>query len=143
MFMGTYEHRLDAKFRLVLPAKIREKLGDVVVAAPGMDKCVALYSEQEWDIFLERFKSSQPFHSNPRARSFLRVVLGGSDTITIDGTGRILLSTVLRKYGELTTDVVVCGVNDHVEIWDRDRWVSMWNEGLEKLSEMAEGMEGF
>jgi MraZ protein len=139
--MGTHEHRLDAKFRIVLPAKIREKLGDVVVAALGLEGCVSLYSEQEWNIFSEKIRN-QPFYSNPRARKFQRTILSSADRIVIDGTGRILLPLVLREYAGLALDVVICGVSDHVEIWDKERWTVMWKSGLEDLSEMAEGMEG-
>jgi MraZ protein len=142
MLMGTYEHRLDTKSRLVLPARIREKLGDVVVAALGMEGCVSLYSEEEWKNFSGKIRS-QPFYSKPEARKFQRIMLGSAQEITIDGTGRVLLPGVLREHAGLTLEVVVCGVNDHVEIWDRERWAAMWNAGLEKLSEMAEGMEGF
>ncbi|MDR3265742.1 MAG: division/cell wall cluster transcriptional repressor MraZ [Synergistaceae bacterium] len=141
MLMGTHEHRLDAKFRIVLPAKIREKLGDVVVAALGLEGCVSLYSEQEWNIFSEKIRN-QPFYSNPRARKFQRTILSSADRIVIDGTGRILLPLVLREYAGLALDVVICGVSDHVEIWDKERWTVMWKSGLEDLSEMAEGMEG-
>jgi len=141
MLMGTHEHRLDAKFRIVLPAKIREKLGDVVVAALGLEGCVSLYSEQEWNIFSEKIRN-QPFYSNPRARKFQRTFLNSADRIVIDGTGRILLPLVLREYAGLALDVVICGVSDHVEIWDKERWTVMWKSGLEDLSEMAEGMEG-
>lgn len=142
MLMGTYEHRLDTKFRLVLPAKIREKLGDVVVLAAGLDKCISLYSEEEWNNFSEKIRN-QPFYSNARFREFARIMLGSAHEITIDGTGRILLPGTLRDYAQLNQEIVVSGANDHVEIWDRDRWADMWKTGLDKLSEMAEGAEGF
>ncbi|MDR1730976.1 MAG: division/cell wall cluster transcriptional repressor MraZ [Synergistaceae bacterium] len=142
LFMGTYEHRLDSKARLVLPAKIREKLGDVVVAALGLENCISLYSEEEWGRFLEKIKS-QPFYSNRDAREFQRIMVGAAEEITVDGTGRILLPGHLRKYAGLTQEVVISGLADHVEIWDRERWVNIWEAGLENLSEIAKGMDGF
>jgi MraZ protein len=142
MYTGTHEHRIDAKARLVLPAKLREKLGDVVVAAVGLDKCVSLYSEKNWDDFVEKI-NRLPFYSNAKFRDFKRVMLGSANEMQIDGMGRILLPQILREHGGLTQEVVVTGVGDHVEIWDKERWADKWEAGLESLAEMAEGVEGF
>ena len=142
MLMGTYEHRLDTKARLVLPAKIREKLGDVVVASVGMENCVSLYSMEEWENFLAKIKD-RPFFSRSNTRELLRIILSSAHELPLDGTGRVLLPTVLRDYAGLTQEVVVNGVNDHVEIWDKARWTSYWNAGLEKLPEIAEGVDDF
>jgi MraZ protein len=142
MLMGTYEHRLDSKARLVLPAKIREKLGDVVVVAAGLDKCVSLYSEADWAGFSEKIKNL-PFYSNANFREFARIMLGSAHEVPIDGTGRVLLPTVLREYAKLTQDVVISGANDHAEIWDKERWSAKWKAGLDSLAHMAEGVEGF
>ena len=142
MLMGTYEHRLDSKARLVLPAKIREKLGDVVVAAVGMENCVSLYSLEEWENFLAKVKN-RPFLSNGKTRELLRIILSSAHELSLDGTGRVLLPTVLREYARLSQEVVVNGVNDHVEIWDKESWTVYWRAGLENLPEIAEGVEDF
>ena len=139
MLMGTYEHRLDSKARLVLPAKIREKLGDVVVVAAGLDKCVSLYSEKEWEIFSEKIRNL-PFYSNPKNREFVRLMISNADKTTIDGTGRVLLPAYLRGYAALSQEVVICGVNDHAEIWDKERWEAIYRPGLENLSELAQDL---
>ena len=142
MLMGTYEHRLDTKARLVLPAKIREKLGDVVVASVGMENCVSLYSMEEWNSFLAKIKD-RPFFSRSNTRELLRIILSSAHELALDGTGRVLLPPVLREYANLTQEVVVNGVNDHVEIWDKARWTNYWKTGLEKLPEIAEGVDDF
>lgn len=142
MLMGTYEHRLDTKARLVLPAKIREKLGDVVVASVGMENCVSLYSVEEWNSFLAKLKD-RPFFSRSNTRELLRIILSSAHELILDGTGRVLLPPVLREYANLTQEVVVNGVNDHVEIWDKTRWTNYWKTGLEKLPEIAEGVDDF
>lgn len=142
MLMGTYEHRLDTKARLVLPARMREKLGDIVVVAAGLDKCISLYSEAEWGNFSEKIKKL-PFYSNAKFRDFVRIMLGSAHEMPIDGTGRVLLPTVLREYAQLGQEVVVSGANDHLEIWDKERWTDKWKSGLDTLAEMAEGVEGF
>ena len=139
MLMGTYEHRLDSKARLVLPAKIREKLGDVVVVAAGLDKCVSLYSEAEWGIFSEKIRNLA-FYSNPKHREFARIMLGSAHEVPIDATGRVLLPTPLREYAELGQEVIVSGANDHAEVWGKDRWEAKHKPGLENLSELAQDL---
>ncbi|MDR1622195.1 MAG: division/cell wall cluster transcriptional repressor MraZ [Synergistaceae bacterium] len=136
MLMGTYEHRLDTKARLVLPAKIREKLSDVVVAAVGLENCVSLYSQTEWENFSEKIRN-MPLYSNDENRDFVRIMLGSAHEIFIDGMGRVLLPQVLREYAQLTQGVVVNGVRDHVEIWDKELWAAKWKAGLENLPKLA------
>jgi MraZ protein len=140
--IGTYEHRIDAKNRLVLPAKIREKLGDVVVAAAGLDNCVSLFSEEDWNSFAEKI-NKLPFYSNARFRDFARVMLASAHETAPDGMGRILLPAVLREYAQLQQEVVISGAGDHAEIWDKDRWAARWRNGLENLADMAADVEGF
>ena len=139
MLMGTYEHRLDSKARLVLPAKIREKLGDVVVVAAGMDRCVSLYSETEWENFSEKFRNV-PFYSNAKLRDVVRIMLGSAHEMPIDATGRVLLPTPLREYAGLSQDVVVSGAIDHAEVWDKEIWETKRKFVLENLSELAKDM---
>ena len=141
MLMGTYEHRLDSKARLVLPAKIREKLGDVVVVTAGMDKCVSLFSEAEWINFSANFRNV-PYYSNPESRGVVRFMIGSAHEMPIDGTGRVLLPTPLRDYAGLQPgqEVVVSGVIDHVEVWNKDSWEEKRDAVVENLSELAKGM---
>ena len=141
MLMGTFEHRLDTKARLVLPMKFRERLGDTVVAAFGMENCVSLYSQAEWEKFI-LWMSSESFLSSERTRKLQRIILSSAHDLAIDGAGRILLPTVLRDYAHLTQDVVVNGVNDHAEIWDRARWTEYWSAGIDVLQELTGGGQG-
>ena len=138
MLMGTFEHRLDTKARLVLPAKFRERLGDTIVAAIGMENCVSLYSQDEWGNFTAWLKTSS-FLDSERTRKLHRLILSSAHELAIDGAGRILLPGVLREYAALEQDVVVTGVNDHAEIWDRARWAEYWSTGLEMLPELTGG----
>ena len=141
MLMGTFEHRLDTKARMVLPAKFREKLGNVVVASIGMEQCVSLYSLEEWENFIVWLKNPS-FVTNEKARRLQRLILASAHDLPIDGAGRVLLPPVLREYAFLTQEVVVNGVNDHAEIWDRARWTNYWSAGLEMLPELTGGTEG-
>ena len=129
------EHRLDPKGRIVLPAKLREKLGDLVFVAAGMDGCVALYSENAWNDFMEKLKKL-PFYSQEKARDFMRVMGDGED-ISVDGTGRVLLPARLREYAQLGQDVVFIRLPTHVEIWDKERWEKKQQTALSGLSDLA------
>ncbi|MBQ7264115.1 MAG: division/cell wall cluster transcriptional repressor MraZ [Synergistaceae bacterium] len=140
MLMGTFEHRLDTKARLVLPMKFRERLGDMVIAAFGMEHCVSLYTQDEWEKLIE-WLSSGSFLSNERTRKLQRIILSSAHDLAIDGAGRILLPTVLRDYASLEQDVVINGVKDHAEIWDRARWTEYWKGGVDILQELAGGQD--
>ena len=141
MLVGTYEHKIDSKSRIVLPSKFREELGDSGVSTIGIDRCVSLYSPSEWEIVMEKLQDL-PF-SKSKTRGLLRVMLSSAHELQIDSAGRVLLPAVLRQHGELVQDVVFVGVSDHVEMWDRDKWNEYRSVVLEELTDIAEGVEGF
>lgn len=141
MLMGTYEHKIDSKARIVLPSKFREELGDKVYSTIGIDKCISLYSGPGWEKVMEKLQDLP--YSKSKSRGLLRLMLSSAHELTVDSAGRILLPPVLRQYGEITQDVVFVGVNDHVELWDRDKWDAYRDEIAGELSEIAEGVDGF
>ena len=130
------EHRLDSKGRIVLPAKLREKLGDIVVVTKGIEKYLALYSKEAWNDLEEKIKGISYFSLSPQARNALRVMMDSED-INIDGVGRILLPAGFRKYAELSQDVKFIKLPSHIEIWDGQIWKNRENPTLENLSELA------
>ena len=138
MLMGTFEHRLDAKSRLVLPAKFRDELGETVIAAFGMERCVSLYSRAEWEKLI-RWMDAESFMSNAKARRLQRIVLASAHDLAPDGAGRILLPAVLRDYAGIRQELVVNGVNDHAEVWDRTAWAEYCQAGFDALQELAGG----
>ena len=141
MLVGTYEHKIDSKYRIVLPSKFREELGDRVFSTIGIDSCLSLYSLSGWDNVMKRLQDL-PF-SKSKSRGFLRLLLSSAHELPVDGAGRILLPQVLRQHGDLVSDVVFVGVSDHVELWDREKW-EQYREGiLAELPDIAEGVEGF
>ncbi len=141
MLVGTYEHKIDSKARIVLPSKFREELGDAVVSTIGIDRCISLYSLSEWERVLGKLQEL-PF-SKGKARGFLRVMLSSAHELQIDSAGRILVPPVLRQHGMLEQDVVFVGVNDHVELWDREKWKEYRDQVLEELPQIAEDVDGF
>ncbi len=138
MFMGSYEHRVDGKGRLVMPAKFRTQIGETVVCTVGLDNCVALYPMDAWKEYLQKLQAL-PF-TKGQARQFMRALLGAAEELTVDGQGRILLPLKLRRYADLREAVVVNGVNDHLEIWNSEKWAASNDEMLENFTSLAEGV---
>ena len=114
MFMGEYNHTIDTKGRLIVPAKFRESLGEEFVVTKGLDGCLFVYDEAEWSAFEEKLKTL-PI-TNKDARNFVRFFLAGATTVEVDKQGRILLPSVLRTFAGLDKDVVLIRVANRVEI---------------------------
>ena len=137
MFMGEYNHTIDAKGRLIIPSKFRELLGEEFVLTKGLDGCLSIYPMDEWNAFEEKLRAL-PL-TNKNARTFTRFFVAGATNCELDKQGRILLPPVLREYANLTKDVVLVGVLSRVEIWDKDRWQeNTYDE--DEMDEIAEHM---
>ena len=139
MFMGEYNHTIDAKARLIVPAKFREILGDNFIVTKGLDGCLFVYPNDEWTRFEEKLKSL-PL-TNKNARQFTRFFLAGAAACEVDKQGRILLPQVLREFASLEKDVVLVGVASRIEIWSRERWDESMNTYDGDMDEVAENME--
>jgi len=137
MLIGEYEHSLDAKGRLILPAKIREDMRDKFIVTKGLDGCLFGFSQNEWNNFEEKLKTL-PL-TNKNARDFVRFFLSGAVECEIDKQGRFLISSNLRDFAELTKEVVIIGMDSRIEIWSKEKW----NKCDEEISadEIAEKME--
>lgn len=120
MFLGQYHHSIDAKGRLIVPAKFREGLGAHFIATKGLDACLFLYPQAEWRIFEAKLK--QLPLTNTGARKFVRFFFAGAVECEPDNQGRILLPAHLREYAGLQKDVVSIGVNNRIEIWSKAGW---------------------
>ena len=139
MFMGEYNHTIDAKGRLIVPAKFREILGDNFIVTKGLDGCLFVYPNDEWTRFEEKLKSL-PL-TNKNARQFTRFFLAGAAACEVEKQGRILLPQVLREFASLEKDVVLVGVASRIEIWSRERWDESMNTYDGDMDEVAENME--
>jgi len=129
MLIGQYEHTIDNKKRLALPAKFRGELGDTVIITKGVENCLVVYTEKEWKTFAGKLESL-PI-SQASARSFTRTILASAMEVSLDKLGRILLPDYLKEYAELKKNVVVCGLSNRLEIWDSEKW-SAYNKEAEK-----------
>ncbi|MFA9375141.1 MAG: division/cell wall cluster transcriptional repressor MraZ [Lachnotalea sp.] len=137
MFMGEYNHTIDIKGRLIVPSKFREILGDEFVVTKGLDGCLFVYPNEEWQTFEEKLKTL-PL-TNKNARQFSRFFLAGAATCEVDKQGRILIPSVLREFAELEKDVVLVGVLSRIEIWSKSKWVD--SNVFDDMDEIAEHME--
>lgn len=136
MFMGEYNHTIDAKGRLIVPSKFREALGDEFVITKGLDGCLFVYDNKEWTAFEEKLKSL-PL-TNKDARQFVRFFLAGAANVEVDKQGRILVPANLREFAKLSKDVVLVGVASRIEIWSKEIWES--SESFDDMEEIAEHM---
>ena len=120
MFMGEYNHTIDPKGRVIIPAKFRENLGSQFVITKGLDGCLYGYPYDTWEEVGKNFQESMK--ANKEARKFSRFFFASASSCDIDKQGRILIPANLRDYAGLKKDVVLAGNLTHIEIWDRDKW---------------------
>ena len=139
MFMGEYNHTIDAKGRLIIPAKFRESLGDEFVITKGLDGCLFVYTDEEWQNFENKLRTL-PL-TNKNARQFTRFFLAGAAACEVDKQGRILIPQVLREFASLEKEVVLVGVANRVEICSRTRWQESMEAYDDDMDEVAENME--
>ena len=139
MFMGEYNHTIDPKGRLIIPAKFREALGDEFVVTKGLDGCLFVYANTEWNNFEEKLRTL-PL-TNKNARQFTRFFLAGAAACEVDKQGRILIPQALREFAKLEKDVVLVGVASRIEIWSKEVWEESISTYDTDMDEVAENME--
>lgn len=122
MFVGTYEHALDGKGRVVLPSKFRNRLAQAGYLAPN-DGCVALWPADEFDQMVDRVR--ERVRAGEDGPNILRGLASYSEEVTPDAQGRIIIPALLREFADLGPEVVVTGSFDHVEIWNLERWADL------------------
>ena len=120
MFMGEYNHSLDAKGRLIIPAKFRESLGERFVITRSLDTCLCVYDAQAWETFAQRL-TELPYNAKEQ-RELVRFFLSRAAEVEPDKMGRILLPQNLRSAAGIEKDVVLVGVGARIEIWSREIW---------------------
>lgn len=137
MFIGEYQHAIDNKNRMIIPAKFREGLGQKFVLTKGLDGCLYAYPLDEWTILEEKMK--QLPLTNKDARAFVRFFFSGASEIEVDKQGRGLIPQNLIEYAHIEKDIVSIGVLSRIEIWGKDSWDN-YNESNIDLDSIAEKM---
>lgn len=138
MLIGEYSHSLDVKGRLIMPAKLREDMGEKFIITTGLDGCLFGFSMSEWQKFEDKLKTL-PI-TNKNARNFVRFFLSGATECELDKQGRFLIAGNLREYANLEKDAIIIGVGTRIEIWNREKWKSYNSDENISADEIAENM---
>lgn len=136
MFLGDYQHTLDAKGRISLPAKFRAEMTGRLVISKGFEDCLYVYPAERYGEFVDRLMSRDDF--DPRFRKVRRFFTSGAVEAELDGAGRISLPQVLRDYAGLGKEIAVTGNGDRIEIWDAQRWATYNGETSENIEKDAQ-----
>lgn len=135
MFMGEYNHTIDSKGRIIVPAKFRETLGEDFIVTLGLDGCLFVYPNEEWQAFVQQLKN---LPGSKNARQLQRYFMAGAANCEVDKQGRILIPVKLREQAGLEKEIVFVGVLSKIEIWSKERWDS--NNNYDDMDEVAEHM---
>lgn len=138
MFIGEYQHSLDEKGRISVPAKFRKELNHGVVVTRGLDRCLFVYPREEWQLLAEKL-ARLPI-SQKKSRAFSRLMLAGAWDVKLDAQGRVQLPQYLRDYASLGSRAVIVGLYNRLEIWDESSWNNYKRLTEEDSEDIAEAM---
>ncbi len=142
MFYGEYEHNLDEKGRIIIPSKLRTVFNNKGISSfvltRGLDRCLFLFSIEEWQKQDEKFRA-MPF-TKPEARQFNRLYFSGACETSFDKQGRFSVPTYLKDYASIKSKVMIIGVSNRIEIWDYEQWKSYFDSSLSSFETIAENL---
>ncbi len=138
MLIGEYEHSLDVKGRLIMPAKLRSDIGEKFIITKGLDGCLFVFSQNEWSNFEAKLKEL-PL-TNKNARDFVRFFLSGATECELDKQGRFLIVNNLREYAHVTKEAIIIGVGTRLEIWNKEKWEEYNSDDNLSADDIAENM---
>jgi len=140
MFYGEYEHTIDKKGRLIIPSKFREAFKEYDVEklfiTRGLDRCLFMFTENEWKTQESKFRSIS--FTKSEARKFNRLYFAGASQIECDKQGRILIPKYLKDYAVIKRDVMIIGVSNRIEVWSQEAWKSYYENSEESFEDIAE-----
>ena len=140
MFMGEYNHIIDAKGRLIIPARFRELLGEEFILTKGLDGCLSIYPMDAWEAFETKLRAL-PL-TNKNARTFTRFFVAGATNCELDRQGRILVPQTLREFAGLEKEVVLTGNLNRIEIWSKEKWSENCNyDDMDSIAESMRDMD--
>ena len=138
MFTGEYQHTLDNKNRLIVPSKIRDEIGNQIVITRGLDGCLFGYQVDVWKELMKKL-NSLPF-TKKDARNFVRFMTSGATTLEFDKQGRVVIPSYLCEYANINKDIVIIGVLNRIEIWDKNKWESFMQANVDCLSDISSSL---
>ena len=136
MFVGTFNHNIDDKKRLIIPSKFRNELGNDAVMTVGHDNSINVYTQKGWQEVEQQLLALNS--NNPAARKHMRIIAGSASAFTLDSQGRAVLPLNLIKHSGIVKEVVLVGVIDHIEIWSKEKWDSYYGEASEDFDANSE-----
>ena len=139
MLIGQFEHNLDAKNRISIPAKLRGSIGTKVIVTRGLDNCLFVLSQKEWKKLIDKI-GNLPLGQKD-ARGLARIMMAGAMEVAPDRLGRVVIPDYLKRYASLKKEAVITGVGNRLEIWAKTAWDLYCQKGEDTLSEMAERLE--
>ena len=138
MFIGEYYHNLDAKGRIIIPAKFRDELNGTFILTRGLDGCLTIYSTEKWEKIFEEINKLP--ETKKATRQYIRMLTANACECTLDNQGRILIPANLSGSVNITKECVVVGANSHVEIWDKATWNAYMDDARENFEDIAESL---
>ncbi len=138
--MGEYHHNLDSKGRVVMPSKFREKLQNEFVIARGIEKCLYVYTLEDWNKLVQKLNTLS--FTKKDTRIFIRAFFSGATTCETDTQGRTTIPSSLISYASINKEITIIGASDHIEIWDKDMFDTFLMENEDNLSNIAENLFG-
>ena len=142
MFYGEYKHSIDRKGRIVLPARFRDIYKEHGIerffVTRGLDKCIFMFSDEEWRAQEQKFKS-MPF-TKQESRSFNRLFFSGAIEVLPDRQGRFIIPQYLKDYANIKRDTVVIGISNRIEIWDKSTWEEFYKTSNNSFEQIAENL---
>lgn len=138
MFLGEYQHSVDEKGRIVMPAKFRDRLSKGVVVTKGQEKCLYVFPNDRWEE--EAAKVNRLSRNDKTNRNYARSFFGSASDQQSDKQGRLAIPPALRAYADLDKDVVVVGVSERIEIWNAQTWQSVSLEADEMYSGIEQAL---
>lgn len=136
MILGEFHHNIDDKGRLVIPTKFREELGNEFIITRGIEKCLSIYSMEEWNKLVSKL-DTLPF-TKKVTRTFTRFFYSGATACQFDKNGRISITSPLISYASLDKECTIIGVGDHMEIWNSTAYNDFLNENSDIIDNIAE-----
>ncbi len=140
MFIGEYQHSIDEKGRMAVPVKFRSTLKQGAIVTRGLDNCLFVYTQAEWEQLVKKL-SALPLNQQ-KSRAFARLMLAGAMDVTLDGQGRVLIPEYLRSFAGLKKNTIVAGLYNRLEIWDQATWESYKKATEKDSTQIAEELTG-
>jgi len=139
MLIGEYQHIIDTKKRLAIPAKFRKDLGEKAVITKGLESCLVIYTLEEWARFAKKLESLPTGQAD--ARNYARLQLAGASDVELDKLGRVLIPDYLKEYASLKKNVTLLGLSTKIEIWDTEKWQEHRKKTESSAGDIAERLK--